>query len=323
MQPNDPTMPPPANDGLGQPIGQETCYRHPSVVTGVHCTRCERPICPDCMIPAPVGHQCPECVHEAKREFRKSGSGPQQVRSVGGTPVTIVLLGLVLAGYGLQVLTGGGINGDWSTAMTWGVDQPLAVATGEYWRLVTAIFLHGGLLHLLANSWGLYVFGSFIERTLGRGLLVGMFFCTGIVASATSYALSANTPQGICGPSLGASGAVFGLFGVFLAYNYRRRDTQLGRALLRQMMPWLIINIFISLSPGIDWRAHLGGIVAGFLGGFGLEALTEKTKRKTAAATVLVGLLLVAVVLIMWKTPQVNAVIAGLPPEIQAACNLT
>lgn len=308
-------MPPPA----GQPVGAEHCYRHPQVITGVHCTRCERPICPDCMVVAPVGYQCPECVGDAKRDFKRTGAGPQQLRSQSGTPVTIALLGLIAAGYVLQVASGGGVNANGTgTAYLWGVSQPLAIAGGEYWRLITAVFLHSSIIHLAANAWGLYIFGSFVERTLGRALLLGLFLTTGIAASATSYALSANIL--VCQRSLGASGAVFGLFGAFLAYNYRRRHTQLGRAMLQQMMPWLILNIFISLAPGIDWRAHLGGLVAGFLAGYVLESLTEKTSRRNAVVAVLGGLVVISIVLVAWKTQQLQPLIN---PVVEAACSRT
>src|SRR5919198_3043877 len=92
-----PTLPPPPT--------REHCYRHPDVETGVHCTRCGRPICPECMIPAPVGHQCPQCVADARREFRE---GPaRRIRSLGATSATRVLLISIAVVFVVELVKGG------------------------------------------------------------------------------------------------------------------------------------------------------------------------------------------------------------------------
>lgn len=281
----------------------ESCYRHPGVETGVHCTRCGKPICPDCMVPAPVGYQCPGCVEEARSEFRKSGAGPQQIRSMSGTPVTFGLLAVIGGVFLVDLAMKGQL-------FQRGADVPGLVAAGETWRLMTAVFLHGGIMHLLLNGYGLYLFGGFVERTFGHLQLLALFLVTGFVASVTSYALSPISEEGLFTPAIGASGAIFGLFGVFLAYNFRRRHTRLGRAMLQQMLPWLLLNVVLSFVPGIDWRAHFGGLVAGFLAGFAAEELAERISRRAAFAIVYSGLVVIGVAAAVWKT---GAILEAVP----------
>ena len=140
----------------------------------------------------------------------------------------------------------------------------VGIAVGEQWRMVTAIFLHGGILHLLMNAYALWIFGPVVERELGRVRFLLIFLTTGLFASAASYAFASNPVQ----VSVGASGAIFGVVGAFVAYNYRHRELALAAARLRGLVPFLILNMVLpsASTPFIDWRAHLGGFVAG-LGG--------------------------------------------------------
>ena len=288
--------------------GVEACYRHPNVQTGVHCTRCGKPICPECMVEAPVGFQCPDCVAEARKAFKQSGAGPQTLRSQAGTPVTFGLLAALGIMFVVQIATGGNVMQATANIINLGAEVPLLVAAGEYWRLASAIFLHAGILHLAMNGYGLYLFGSFVERSFGKGHLIAMFFVTGLVASATSYALAPES--GWATPSLGASGAVFGLFGVFAAYFFRRRNTRYGRAMFQQAMFWLMFNVILGFSiPNIDWKAHLGGVVAGFIGGYFLELETETSRRKSVQVLVYVGLIALALALVAYKTVAIREVV--------------
>ena len=188
----------------------EVCYRHPSLQTRVHCTRCGRPICPDCMVPAPVGYQCPECVEMARREFRRGPGRPLR----GGVSVTKALLVAIGAMFVLEVVTGGpralleGPSGQ--RLFELGALQPLAIASGQYWRLFSAMFLHAGILHIGFNAYALYLFGSMIESNLGKTRFALIYFVTGFLASATSYAFG---PVGSI--AVGASGAIFGIFHQF------------------------------------------------------------------------------------------------------------
>src|SRR5437762_1312209 len=221
-------------------LAVEFCYLHPDRATGVHCTRCERPICTDCMRPAAVGYQCPECLQEAAKSVPRS----RRVLAIGTPgPVTRVLVGLNLAVFVLEIATGGRLGFDLSGAfnsklIAWGGLQPLEIALkGEYYRLITATFLHGGLLHVALNMYVLWLLGSMIEPALGSGRFAAVYFISGLTASATSYWL--GSPQQI---GVGASGAIFGLLGAWLAFSYRRRQTAWGAAQPRQALMWIGIN---------------------------------------------------------------------------------
>jgi membrane associated rhomboid family serine protease len=263
------TLPPP-------PPAAEYCYRHPNVETGVHCTRCGRPICPDCMIPAPVGHQCPECVAEARREFRQ-GPGRRIAaanirRSASVTTALLVAIGAMflveLANGGPGSLMTGPANGklvDLGASLGLGQRADgsfIGIATGQYWRLVSSMFLHAGVLHIAFNAYALWIFGTVVEQELGRIRLLLIYFATGIVASAASYAFS---PSPVI-VSVGASGAIFGLFGILLSAGrlHHPVDRQ-SRALVGQVGFLIVINLVFGFASGgtIDNFAHIGGLVAG------------------------------------------------------------
>lgn len=301
---------------LPPPPTTERCYRHPEVETGVHCTRCGRPICPDCMIPAPVGHQCPDCVAEARHEYRKGPGRRVAAANIRrGATATSILLGLIGAAYLLEIVSGGAgslvtgpstgklIDLGASVALAQSADGGLiGVATGQYWRLMTAVFLHAGLFHIAFNAYALWIFGSVVEQELGRLRFLLIFFVTGFFASAASYAFGPNAV------GIGASGAVFGIFGAFVTYNYRRRHLAIASARLRGAVMLLVINAVFALSiPGIDWRAHVGGFVAGLAAGFAAEGVGSTSRRRA----ILIGgfgvLVLAAFALVAWHTSQLRA----------------
>ncbi len=139
-----------------------------------------------------------------------------------------------------------------------------AIRAGEYWRLVTSMFLHGGLVHLALNAWALFQLGSLFELLMGPSRMLLVYFASGIAGSLAS-AVFTHTP------SVGASGAIFGLLGALIAFLLRRRGalTPQGKSILMQLVGWAVINVFFGFStPGIDNSAHLGGCAAGLLFGF-------------------------------------------------------
>lgn len=284
----------------------ETCYRHPSVATGVHCTRCGRAICPDCMIPAPVGHQCPTCVNEAREEFRRSGAGPIPVRASTGLDATRVLLGVIVAAFVLEVLFGGSgaLSGPSARSLLrLGALQPYLIAGGEWWRLFTSMFLHAGLLHILFNGYALMMFGSMVERLFGTRRFLVLFVVTGLLAGVTTYAFGPLDSVGV-----GASGAIFGIFGAFIAYNLRRRSTVQGMASLRWAFTMLLLNAFLAFSfRAIDWRAHLGGLVAGVIAGYALEGVGEGAVRRWSSVIGICALLALGVALFVMRTSEIRA----------------
>jgi len=147
-----------------------------------------------------------------------------------------------------------------------GADQATAVlAGGQYWRLLTSMFLHGGWLHVLLNGWALYQIGSLFELWLGSGRMLGTYFATGILASLTSVLWSQwhGHPERL---SVGASGAIFGIIGALIAFLARRRGSlsPAARSILSQLLFWAGINVFFLSNLGmIDNAAHIGGLIAG------------------------------------------------------------
>jgi membrane associated rhomboid family serine protease len=267
------------------------------------------------MIPAPVGHQCPECVNEARREFRK---GPGRRIAVANVhrqaSATMVLLVAIVAMYVVEVISGGAgslmsgpnqlklINLGASVALAQLPNGDLVgIATGQNWRLVTAMFLHAGLLHIAFNAYALWIFGSVVEQELGRVRFLLIYFTTGILASAASYAFGPNAV------GVGASGAIFGIFGAFVTYNYRRRHLAIAAARLRGAVTLVVINMVLAISiQGIDWRAHVGGFIAGLFAGFAAEGVGSASNRRLILVTGFVGLLAIAFGLVMWHTSQLQ-----------------
>lgn len=295
-----PLVPPP-------PSAIEPCYRHPDVQTGVHCTRCGRPICTECMVAAPVGHQCPVCVAEARQEFRRGPGRRIAVANAKGVSVTNVILVTLIAVFALELLKGGVetiVRGPTLIQMVeMGAMFPPAVAAGETWRLSTAMFLHFGVIHLAVNAYSLYILGNVLERELGRPKFAALYLLSGLAASAASYAFS---DVGVV--SAGASGAIFGIFGGVFAVNYRRRHTAQGAMAMRSMVQIIVLNVFINvvLSSYLDWRAHVGGAIAGAVLGFAFAYPGREKTNRVATAVGIVAVCAVIVVAVMVRTDQIR-----------------
>jgi len=279
----------------------ETCYRHPKVVTGVHCTRCGRPICPDCMTPAPVGYQCPDCVAAARQSAPR---GRMRFRFLLGRPgsATTALLFLNIAMYLVETVVGGAgslFSGPSPQKLfDLGALFPPAIAQNhQYWRLFTAMFLHAGLLHLTFNMYALYLFGYLIENAFGTRRFLAIYFVSGFLASVASFAFGPVVEVGV-----GASGAIFGLLGAWVAYNYRRRTNPMASANLRWALTLIAINTFLALSfRGIDWRAHVGGLAAGLAAGAMAEGFGPPSIRRLVRAGGLFALVALGLALTAWR----------------------
>ena len=260
------------------------------------------------MYPAPVGHQCPECVKEQRQEFHR----PAQ--RVGGTGRGFTLTNLILlslAGmYVVEVAVGGpgSLVGGPTTAVlvrlgaNVGLFQSrgeiVGVTTGEWWRLFSAMFLHAGLLHIAFNSYALYIVGGVVEQELGRWRFAVLYAVTGLCASVASYAIGSPLI-----PSVGASGAIFGLFGVFFAYNYQRRHLAFYAARMRSMGTLILINLVITFTiRGIDWRGHLGGLTTGIIGGLAVDGFGRRTSRTQVFVATMIALTVFAVAVTVWRT---------------------
>jgi len=284
----------------------EVCYRHPGEQTRVRCTRCGRPICPECMIQAPVGFQCPECVAEARREFKR---GPGRALR-GGVGVTQALLVVILGVFVLEVVKGGPealFSPSQQVLFDLGAMFPPAIADGQFWRLFTAMFLHYGLLHIAFNAYALWLFGRQVESAYGRTWMLLIYVVSGFLASVASYAFGPIQALGV-----GASGAIFGIFGAFIAYNYRRRHLALAAANLRMAMTLILLNLLFAFGfARIDWRAHLGGLIAGFLAGYAAEGFGKGSQRQAVRVLGFAALIAVGVGLVVWRTNEIRSLFFG------------
>ena len=180
------------------------------------------------------------------------------------TPVTTGLLVIITAVFGYEMFTNAFNNEVLLTKM--GAIVPGLLERGEYWRLVAAMFLHGGWLHWFLNCWALYQLGTLYESMFGSTRFATIYFVSGIVASAAS---SIHMKAGL---GVGASGAIFGILGAFI-FSIRRSPLYRGqpwtKSLISQLVFWIVINIAIGASfPFIDNTAHVAGLITGLILGF-------------------------------------------------------
>ncbi|HUA11298.1 MAG TPA: rhomboid family intramembrane serine protease [Solirubrobacteraceae bacterium] len=235
-----------------------TCYRHPGRETGVSCSNCGRPICPDCMTPTPVGMRCPECASQKTRVIR----GAAAVNRTPRVTVTLIAINvLVFLFEGPTAFTFGGSAG--GTLIEKGAligsfpTLPgIGVAHGQWWRIVTCGFLHENFLHIGFNMWVLYVFGTMLEPAIGSLKFAVVYF---VSLLASSFVALITTPHGI---TVGASGAIFGVMGAVVVVLYERRIP-----IMQSGVGWVIaLNLIFSFTlPGISWGGHLGGLAGGLL----------------------------------------------------------
>lgn len=255
------------------------CYRHPDRESWVLCQRCGRTVCPQCQTQAAVGVHCPECVREGRPARPPRGRRVANFfRPGGSTPaVTYTLIGVNLAVFALQFLSGGLV-----TAL--GVYVPQITAE-QPWRMITAIFLHSPswFLHILFNMYALFLFGPTLEAALGRVRFLALYLTAGFAGSVAVLLLAPNSAV------LGASGAVFGLFGAFFVIQRR-----MG-ANATQIFVIIAINFALGFFiANVSWQAHLGGLV----GGAAIAAIYTRTRRREQRAAQIIGVAGVIVVLI-------------------------
>jgi len=233
------------------------CYRHPNRETGLSCSECGRPICTECMTAAPVGLRCPD--HSGRPQgVARVRSGVKRAGYAGtGALVTKALIGINVAVYLAQIGSGAGANSLGGTLYVKGALWGPAVAHGDWWRLITGGFLHANILHLGMNMLILWLVGSPLEEMLGRGRYALLYFVSLLAGSAGALL------QAPLVPTVGASGAIFGLFGALLVLEYFATGQIVGG----QAFGLIAINLIFSFTfNGISWGGHIGGLVGGILG---------------------------------------------------------
>jgi membrane associated rhomboid family serine protease len=267
----------------------EVCYRHPDRPTRLHCSNCGRPICTECSFDAVVGQKCPEC-HGPGQTTRVIPMRAVTHLDRSATPVTYALIAINLA-----VFLIGMASPRLRDQMTnWGAQAPILVKVyGEWWRLFAAMFLHASLPHVLFNMYALWLFGPVLERRFGSVSLGSLYLAAGLTGGAF-YQLLAADPRV---PAIGASGAIFGLFGAMVAASYRQRHTRAGAAAFSQLMLLVVINLTLPLFVGnIAWQAHVGGLAAGLLISALWDAIS-RDQRRAAWKRVAVALVVAAAAL--------------------------
>lgn len=242
------------------------CYRHPDRETGLSCSDCGRPICADCATFAPVGIRCPD--HAGTRQTATTRLKPKPVRRAPGmalatnrAPVTYTLIAINAVIYLIAAVQASSLFAP-DTSM----NQPGSlynravlygpfVGQGDWWRLVTSMFLHASILHIGFNMFALWAIGRVVEQYLGSVRYVGLYLVSGLAGSAGALLQAPHTPI------LGASGAIFGILGAMLIIEW-----QVTGRLAGQAMSLIAINLVISFAiPGISWGGHVGGLIGGIL----------------------------------------------------------
>src|SRR6266480_355882 len=281
---------PDAGSGSGVP----TCYRHAGRETYLSCTRCGRPACPECLRSAPVGQQCVECVREGGGAVRRP-SGVLGGRSVSGAVVTWTLVALNVAFYLVEwvypkivdylALIGGAYDPK--------IHEVIGVAQGEYYRLLTSAFLHlqglGGFgpLHIIFNMWALILVGPALERLLGRLRFLAVYLLSALGGAVMFYLLAPANELG-----LGASGAIFGLFGAYFVVARRLRVDA------RAIVFLIVLNLGLGFAvSGIAWQAHVGGLITGGLvtAAYAYAPRKRRPLLQVGATAVVVAAIVVAV----------------------------
>lgn len=270
--------------GQINPQGQAapTCYRHPDIVSYISCHRCERPICPQCQVSAPVGVQCVECVAQANRSLPTQKTEFGGRLRAGAPLVTYAVIALNVFVYLLQWIIPGFTNS---------LVLAPAIAAYEPWRLITSAFAHStsSFLHLAMNMYGIYIFGTLLEPKLGRLRFTWLYLLSAFGGSLGILLLSAPLSA-----TLGASGALAGLFlATFVVFRSNKQA-------LRQMGIILALNVVLGFVVlGISWQGHLGGAITGILAACCIVLIPRSNPQRaktqllllTALSVLLVGAL--------------------------------
>jgi len=271
---------PPPTDAL------PACYRHPGRHTGLRCTRCDRPTCPECLRDASVGQQCVECVNEGQRGMRRP------VTVAGGRmaqrPVLVYLLIAVnLVIFAITVVQAGSVanNADSPLFNEW-VTWPRAAA-------LNGGFLHYGFIHIAVNMLSLWMLGRDLERILGRVRFAAVYFLS-LIGGSVAVMLFSDPDTG----AAGASTALYGLMGCYLIAILRLKLNP------RPILITLAVNVFITFSiPGISITGHFGGLVVGAIAMAALVYAPPKNRQWWQGGA-LVALFLVLTLIYVTRAAQ-------------------
>ena len=247
-----------------------TCYRHPTRETGVSCSNCGRPICPDCMTPTTVGMRCPECARQTTRVHRV------RANEMAAPIATQVIIAINVVVYLAELATGGGgISNASGTVVYHGIlYAPFVSQLHEYWRIVTSGFLHESIVHVGLNMVFLWFIGRSLEAAIGSARFVGAYGVSLVCGSLGVLLLEPHAA------ALGASGAIFGLLGTLIV-EARRRGINLWSSGLIQIA--LLNFVFTFAAPGIAIGAHVFGFAGGILVGVVFDQCDRRRLPRSAS----------------------------------------
>ena len=266
--------------------GPPTCPRHPGRVSYVRCQRCGRPTCPECAVPAAVGVQCVDCVRETQQAAAVPRTALGAPVRTGRPIVTLTIIALCALSFLLQQVLGWS---DWTSRWAF---APF-IAESEPWRFVTGAFQHSTFLHIAFNLYALWIVGPYLERMLGRWRYAALFLLSAIGGHVAILLFADPTSLSWVTPTVGASGAVFGMFGAVLLVLRRMGQEARG------MLVIIGLNFVIGfVVPNISWEGHLGGLVTGTILG-AAYVFAPPAHRRTVGVLATVGMAVVLVGLAM------------------------
>jgi membrane associated rhomboid family serine protease len=289
----------------GQPDGQlsqpaepavPTCFRHPDRETYVSCVRCERPACPDCLRSAAVGQQCVDCVREANRGAREPRTefGGRLPSGASGARVTWTLVGINVLLY-LAVLARPSIayNLEMIGKASNGQGAVIGVAAGQWYRLITSAFVAPtggfGITDIAFNMWALIFVGPTLERKLGSARYLAVYLLSALGGAVFLYYLVPPNEA-----ALGASGAIFGLFGAWFVVSRRQGLDSRG------IIGLIVINLVLGfVVPHIAWQAHIGGLITGAVitAAYAYAPRSHRFLFQGAATVAVLAILILAVII--------------------------
>jgi membrane associated rhomboid family serine protease len=251
----------------------ETCYRHPNRETGVSCSNCGKPICPDCMTTTSVGMRCPDCTRQKTKVHT--------IATVAGPPrATVAIIAVnVLIWLGSQSAQAKIIN-------QYGLYAGAIDSLHEYWRLISAGFLHVSIFHVGFNMYILWWLGNLLEPSLGTVRFVSLYLASLLAGSFGALLLSPNSL------TVGASGAVFGLMAAAFVMQRARGIDPMASGI----GPLILLNLAFSvILPSVSIGGHLGGLVGGALAALAMDRLGRRTADPALAVAVCVAVGVIAV----------------------------
>lgn len=266
------------------------CYRHPSRETGVACSSCGRPICPDCMTPTQVGMRCPECARQRTRvvRLREASDVPRVTYALIAVNVLAYLVERIGVSGGETLYDKGALVGSELKLAEGGTAvHEVGIAYGEWWRLISGAFLHANILHILFNMLILYWLGRMLEPAIGSARFAAVYVASLFAGSVGALVL---TPHAY---TVGASGAIFGLAGCAVVEMRARGISIVDSGLLAL----IVINLLLSVSSsGISLGGHVGGLIGGALAGLVLQAADRIPDRQRSTTLAIGGCLALAAV---------------------------